>query len=66
MKKKLLDTLKLKQIRNSLFFISRWKIRVQNRVSLSQLPDYLLDDIGLNHDEIIKEIKTPFWKKRIY
>lgn len=66
MKRILLDTLKLKPILKLLFFPAFWSGRVQNRVNLLKLPDYLLDDIGLSHEEVIKEIKTPFWKKGIY
>lgn len=33
----------------------------QTRRQLTELPDHLLKDIGLNHDEVQHEINKSFW-----
>ncbi len=62
MRQLLLDIITFKFIRN----LYKWEKRIQNRKKLLEIPDYLLDDIGLSKEELRKELKTPFWEKRIY
>ncbi len=62
MKRLLLDIIKFKFVRN----LYKWEKRVENRKKLLRIPAYLLDDIGLSKEELRKELKTPFWEKRIY
>jgi len=39
-----------------------WIERSRQRKHLAKLDDRLLDDIGLNRDQVKREINKPFWK----
>ena len=43
----------------SYFF--RWRQNSKTRKALSELPDYLLEDIGVTKLEANKESSRPFW-----
>ncbi|MBU2511193.1 DUF1127 domain-containing protein [bacterium] len=43
-----------------------WIIREQHRQYLLDLPDYLLDDIGLTRDQVVDEARKSFWQKGIF
>ncbi len=62
MRQLLLGIITFRFIRN----LYKWEKRIQNRKKLLEIPGYLLDDIGLSKEELRKELKTPFWEKRIY
>ncbi len=49
-----------------LAIIESWLVRSRHRQELLRMPDYLLEDIGLTREEIIKESRTPFWRSGIY
>ena len=56
-----------KQPTHSLFdkaakILSLWKQRAKTRHHLSELPDYLLRDIGMDRYEQYKECNKPFWQ----
>lgn len=42
--------------------LSTWQERRRTRNHLSELPEYLLRDIGLDKHECIKECNKPFWR----
>jgi len=42
--------------------LSIWLERSKQRNALAKLDDRLLDDIGLNRDQVEHEISKPFWK----
>ena len=46
--------------------IETWLTRNRHRQELLRMPDYLLEDIGLTREQVIKESRTPFWKSGIY
>lgn len=39
-----------------------WLQRSRTRRQLSQMPDYLLKDIGLNEADRYQEVSKPFWQ----
>jgi uncharacterized protein YjiS (DUF1127 family) len=46
--------------------IHTWIIRSRHRQDLLKRPDYLLQDIGLTREEVVKECNSPFWKSGIF
>ncbi len=40
--------------------------RIEHRRHLRELPDYLLEDIGLTKHQVLSEFRKPFWKEGIY
>lgn len=58
-------SLKPKQslIKLALTKIKVFQHRTTNRQALKELPDYLLQDMGISRREAIKESRKPFWKK---
>ncbi|MDX1269328.1 MAG: DUF1127 domain-containing protein [Oceanisphaera sp.] len=40
-----------------------WLQRTRTRRQLSELPAYLLKDIGLNESDRYQEISKPFWQQ---
>ncbi len=57
---------KLSKKQGWLAIIETWWIRNRHRDELLRMPDYLLDDIGLTRQEVIRESEIPFWKSGIY
>lgn len=39
-----------------------WMDRLRQRRALAVLPDRLLRDVGLTHEDVAKEIAKPFWR----
>ncbi len=39
-----------------------WQSRLRDRAYLQRLPDYLLRDIGLDAEDLHREIRKPFWR----
>ncbi|GHG80758.1 DUF1127 domain-containing protein [Pseudodonghicola xiamenensis] len=39
-----------------------WAMRRRTRKHLSELDDFMLDDIGVTHAQAHKEASRPFWK----
>ncbi len=39
-----------------------WQRRADERVSLGQMDDHMLKDIGLNRSDVMRESAKPFWK----
>ena len=52
----------LKRLRKLLSVINQYRQNVHQRRQLSQLPDYLLKDIGVTRADALKESEKPFWK----
>jgi len=42
--------------------VSRWFDRFNQRISLQDLDDYLLQDIGKTIEQVEAELRKPFWK----
>ena len=42
--------------------LTTWQRRMRDRDSLQRLPDYLLEDIGLNAVDARREAEKPFWR----
>jgi uncharacterized protein YjiS (DUF1127 family) len=42
--------------------ISEWSERRRARGHLYQMPDYILQDIGISRAEVTAEYEKPFWK----
>lgn len=42
--------------------IQLWVDRAQQRKQLARLDADILEDLGLNHDMIAREVAKPFWK----
>jgi uncharacterized protein YjiS (DUF1127 family) len=42
--------------------VGRWFERFNQRVSLQDLDDYLLQDIGKTREQVEAELRKPFWK----
>ncbi|RQW64443.1 DUF1127 domain-containing protein [Vibrio viridaestus] len=40
----------------------KWYRNAKTRHHLEDLPDYLLDDIGVSRQDAKQEINKPFWK----
>lgn len=40
-----------------------WRRNYRTRRHLRELPEHLWDDIGLEKQEILKEIRKPFWRE---
>ncbi|PSJ47750.1 hypothetical protein C7H85_02710 [Zobellella endophytica] len=43
--------------------LSTWLQRSRTRRQLSELPAYLLKDIGLNESDRYQEVSKPFWQQ---
>ncbi|TXR54276.1 DUF1127 domain-containing protein [Reinekea thalattae] len=43
--------------------LKTYRHRHSTRKTLKELPDYLLDDMGISRHEAIKESQKPFWIK---
>jgi uncharacterized protein YjiS (DUF1127 family) len=39
-----------------------WQERARQRRLLAGLDDRMLDDIGIGHDEVLREADKPFWR----
>ncbi len=39
-----------------------WKRNYRTRRHLSELPEHLWDDIGLEKQEVLRESRKPFWR----
>ncbi|MGF1764126.1 DUF1127 domain-containing protein [Aliivibrio kagoshimensis] len=50
-------------VKNILTSVSVWKRNRTSRAKLSNLPDYILDDIGLTKQQAKKEVEKYFWQK---
>jgi uncharacterized protein YjiS (DUF1127 family) len=50
-------------VKNILTSVSIWKRNRTSRAKLSNLPDYILDDIGLTKQQAKKEEEKYFWQK---
>jgi uncharacterized protein YjiS (DUF1127 family) len=50
------------QIKKIYSLIRRWRQNARTRHQLSELPDYLLDDIGVVRQQAQKEARKYFWK----
>ncbi len=48
--------------KNILLIIKRWHQKSVTRRHLRDLPDYLLDDIGIDKQLAKKEADKPFWE----
>ena len=42
--------------------VCRWFDRFNQRTSLQDLDDYLLQDIGKTREQVEAELRKPFWK----
>jgi uncharacterized protein YjiS (DUF1127 family) len=42
--------------------VSLWRARTSQRRRLSELPDYLLRDVGLTRADVEREVAKPFWR----
>ena len=42
--------------------VSEWSERRRARSHLYQMPDYILQDIGISRAEVTAEYEKPFWK----
>ena len=42
--------------------LATWQARNELRARLRGMPGYLLRDIGLDADDVVKEIRKPFWR----
>ena len=42
--------------------VGRWFDRFNQRTSLQDLDDYLLQDIGKTREQVAAELRKPFWK----
>lgn len=51
---------------NPVKMVDQWLHRKHQRQRLMDLPDYLLDDIGLTRNQVRREYNRPFWDKGIY
>lgn len=60
-----LSTLDLSRF-NLLKIVDKWGYRTGMRAKLVQYPDYLLEDMGLNREQVSKEYELPFWRQGIY
>ncbi|MDW6093690.1 DUF1127 domain-containing protein [Vibrio rhizosphaerae] len=56
----LIDTYRF-WIKNIYSLIKRWRQNHQTRRQLSELPEHLLDDIGLSREDAQKECQKYFW-----
>ena len=43
--------------------LREWRERRRQRRALAQLSDRLLDDIGVNRDDVASEVTKPFWQR---
>ena len=43
--------------------VNTWNKRREGRKQLTNLPNYLLKDIGLNRHDMESEINKPFWRQ---
>ena len=49
--------------RGGLFALTRlWHIRYRTRCHLEGLPEHLLRDVGIDHAEVLAEVRKPFWR----
>lgn len=51
---------------NALSVLDKWLTRREHRRHLMQLPDYLLEDIGLTRKDVVEESNKAFWEKGLY
>lgn len=56
----------IKQKRGFIKTLEFWLLRSKHRRRLLELPDYLLNDIGLTREDVIREANKPFWENGIY
>ncbi|GAB4366820.1 MAG: hypothetical protein Kow00114_25080 [Kiloniellaceae bacterium] len=42
--------------------IEAWQARNELRARLRHMPDYLLRDVGLDVEAVLKETRKPFWR----
>ena len=46
----------------ALFLLIRWQDRLLERDRLAELEPRLLDDMGLDADDVAAELRRPFWR----
>ncbi len=49
-------------LKDILALLPIWAERIKARRELAQLDMHMMDDIGLNYEEMHKEISKPFWR----
>jgi len=49
-------------IQESVRVIDRWRQRASQRKSLGLLSDHMLNDIGLDRNDVRNELSKPFWR----
>jgi uncharacterized protein YjiS (DUF1127 family) len=49
-------------IRGLLGALGCWYQRSRQRTALGALDDRLLDDVGLDRDDVEREVRKPFWR----
>lgn len=42
--------------------LAAWQARNELRARLRNMPGYLLRDVGLDADDVLKETRKPFWR----
>ncbi len=40
-----------------------WNIRIRHRRALARLSDRELEDVGLNREDLMQEVRKPFWRR---
>jgi uncharacterized protein YjiS (DUF1127 family) len=48
-------------IKKAFSLIKRWFQNYRTRRKLAEIPEHLLDDIGITKEQANKEIRRPFW-----
>ncbi|USD64742.1 DUF1127 domain-containing protein [Vibrio sp. SCSIO 43136] len=52
---------KLGLVKDCLLIIKTWRQNYRTRLALRNMPDYLLDDIGITEEQRNIEVKRSFW-----
>ncbi|MBP5857853.1 DUF1127 domain-containing protein [Marivibrio halodurans] len=45
-----------------LSLLALWQRRREEREALRDLPDFLIADLGLTHEQVRAEVEKPFWR----
>jgi len=56
-------TLPVISVKVILSTIQRWRERAITRHKLALLPEYRLEDMGINSQQALEESQKPFWKE---
>lgn len=40
-----------------------WQKRTEDRAHLREMPSHLLKDMGIAHEDAVKEVSKPFWRE---